>query len=146
MKKTKSKAQAMTFTVVEVTDSEVEEFVKYVLEFYEEFYWVEDWEPAPMTEQEVRDAARLVLDNYDLVDDCQPCGRVEDKTPPPFDMGSHPREVVRDIILTRRGLASKVKPEGLEWGELVGKMIAREQKDEEHAAKKQRQALTRRSP
>lgn len=107
------------------TDAEVDGFVGYVLGFYQVFHWVEDWDLAPMTEEEVRAATRLVLDHYDLVDDCHPLGPVEDPMPPPFDGGSHAREVVRDIILTRRGLTNKW-PEGLEWGDLVQKMLRRE--------------------
>jgi hypothetical protein len=112
------------------TPSEVKEFVGYVRNYYapENELWPEDAGPAP-TEEEIRYATEVVIWHYDLVDQHHPLGPSRAKSPREYDLSSHCREVVRDIILMRRGYQGRTWPElvaqaagsthRLEWGALV---------------------------
>jgi hypothetical protein len=91
------------------TPDEIDEFVEYVLSFYVDHLWpVDERGPVP-TEEEVRAATAVIIDNYDLVDGRHPLDPSD--TDAEIDLDSHCREVARDLILTRRGFKGRTWPE-----------------------------------
>lgn len=93
------------------TADEIDEFVEYVLTFYaDEFWHVDERGPIP-TEEEVRAATAVIIDNYDLVDARHPLIPADNDAE--MDLDSHCREIARDLVLTRRGFKGRTWPEDI---------------------------------
>jgi hypothetical protein len=93
----------------------VSNFIQYVLKVYTEEF-SETFVP-PITMDELWEATNLLLANYDLADRRHPMGRTDGRLR--FDGGSHDREIVRDIVLAKRGAAVAE----LEHSEVVRRML-----------------------
>ena len=91
--------------------NQIDEFVKYVLTFYAKGFWlVDECGPVP-TEEEVRAATAVIVDNYDLVDAQHPLDASDEDAE--IDLNSHCREIARDLVLTRRGFKGRTWPEDI---------------------------------
>ena len=75
------------------------EFIAYVSHWYTEV-WPEIFGDSPPLETEIKSATAALIANYKLADSIHPLGPQRELK---WDGCSHDREIVRDIILKRRG-------------------------------------------
>lgn len=104
-------------TVAAPPAEDLAKFYDYVLGMYSEVY-AATFDYVPPTLAEIIRATAGAIHHYDMVDSTSPLGPQRELK---WDGGSHEREVVRDIILLRRG---KSRPEDLEHGRVASHIVA----------------------